>query len=159
MLVMLRSDSAQQQEGMAAMTPQDAPKVVRRLAAAEGFLELGMAPYALGELSRIPDAGPFEGIAKLLAGEALQAEHRFDEAISALNRAAELFPQPFNQRAWWGLSQCYRQQGQLDLAEQAEANATPPDLPPGTKLQVAFISIFQVEDKPQPRHKRPPKKG
>lgn len=141
------------------MTPQDAPKVVRRLAAAEGFLELGLPQYALGELSRITDSGPFEGIAKLLTGEALKAENRFDEAIPALNRAAELFPQPFNQRAWWGLSECYREQGMLDLAEQAVANATPPDLPPGTKLQVAFIPIFQVEDKPQPRTKRPPKKG
>lgn len=141
------------------MTPQDAPKVVRRLAAAEGFLELGLPQYALGELSRISDSGPFEGITKLLTGEALKAEFRFDEAIPALNRAAELFPQPFNQRAWWGLSQCYREQGMLELAEQAEANATPPDLPPGTKLQVAFIPIFQVEDKPQPRTKRPPKKG
>lgn len=141
------------------MTPLDAPKVVRRLAAAEGFLELGLPRYALGELARIPEAGPFEGIAKLLAGEALKAEHRFDEAIPALNRAAELFPQPFNQRAWWGLSQCYREQGQLELAEQAEANATPPNLPPGTKLQVAFIPIFQIENKPQSRVKRPPKKG
>lgn len=149
----------QQQEGLAAMTPLDAPKVVRRLAAAEGFLELGLPHYALSELACIPEAGPFEGIAKLLTGEALKAENRFDEAIPALNRAAELFPQPFNQRAWWGLSQCYREQGLLELAEQAEANATPPNLPPGTKLQVAFIPIFQIEDKPHSRMKRPPKKG
>lgn len=142
------------------MTPNDAPKIVRRLAAAEGFLELGLPQYALSELARVDDAGPFEGIAKLLIGEALKAENRFDEAIPALNRAAELFPQPFNQRAWWGLSQCYREQGMNDLAEQAAANATPPDLPPGTKLQVVFIPIFQIEDKPSSsRSKRPPKKG
>lgn len=141
------------------MTPNDAPRIVRRLAAAEGFLELGLPKYALTELSRVDDAGPFEGIAKLLFGEAMKAENRFEEAIPALNRAAELFPQPFNQRAWWGLSQCYREQGMIDLAEQAAANATPPDLPPGTKLQVVFIPIFQIEDKPASRMKRPPKKG
>ncbi len=141
------------------MTPQDAPWIVRRLAAAEGFLELGLPKYALSELARVDDAGPFEGIAKLLSGEALKAESRFDEAIPALNRAAELFPQPFSKRAWWGLSECYREQGRNDLAEQAVANATPPDLPPGTKLQVVFIPIFQIEEKSQPRTKRPPKKG
>lgn len=147
------------EEGQAAMTPNNAPQIVRRLAAAEGFLELGLPKYALTELSRVEDAGPFEGIAKLLLGEAMKAENRFEEAIPALNRAAELFPQPFNQRAWWGLSQCYREQGMIDLAEQAAANATPPDLPPGTKLQVVFIPIFQIEDKPSARTKRPPKKG
>lgn len=145
----------------AAMIAYDAPKIVRRLAAAEGYLELGLPTYALSELGQIVgDAGPFEGIAQLLKGEALQAEQRFAEAIPALNRAAELFPKPFNQRAWLGLSYCYRKQGDDLLAAEAEANAAPPNLPPGTKLQLVIVPIFRVEEpSSRTRTHQPPKKG
>lgn len=128
-------------------TPTDAHKIVRRLAAAEGYLELNLPEYALGEMAKINDAGAFEGILHLLRGEALQAQARFDEAIPALNRAAELFPAPFNHRALLGLSHCYREQGEVDLADLAEARATPPDLPPGSKLQLVIVPIFQVATK------------
>jgi len=139
------------------MTPQNAQRIVRRLASAEGFLELGLPEYALADLGQVPNAGPFEAIAQLLKGEALQAEERFDEAIGALNRAAELFPKPFNQRALLGLSRCYRMRGEEILAQQAEAAAAPPDLPPGTAMQLVVMPIFKVEDKQSPR--RPPRKG
>jgi tetratricopeptide (TPR) repeat protein len=139
------------------MTPNDAQKIVKRLASAEGYLELGLPQYALADLGQVPDAGPFEAIAQLLKGEALQAEQRLDEAIGALNRAAELFPKPFNQRALLGLSRCYRLRGEEALALQAEAEATPPDLPPGATMQMVVMPIFKVEDKPSPR--RPPRKG
>jgi len=141
------------------MTPQDAQKVVKRLAAAEGYLEMTMPSQALVELEGIEADGPFEAIAQLFRGEALQAIHRFDEAIPALNRAAELFPAPFNQRALLGLSHCYRENGQNDLALLAEAAATPPDMPPGAKLQMAILPIFQIEEKSS-RHRSnqlPPK--
>ena len=141
------------------MTPQDAQKVVKRLAAAEGYLEMTMPAQALVELDGIAADGPFEAIAQLFRGEALQAVQRFDEAIPALNRAAELFPAPFNQRALLGLSRCYRESGQDELAQQAEAAATPPDLPPGAKLQLAILPIFQIEEKSSRRrgNQLPPK--
>ena len=129
------------------MKTHEAQKIVRRLAAAEGYLELELPDYALAELDRVEDPGAFEGIAQLLRGEAYQAQSRFGEAIPALNRAAELFPAPFNHRALLGLSICYRENGQVELADQAEAQATPPDTPPGTKMQVVIVPIFQVANK------------
>uniref|UniRef100_A0A7C2JZ77 Tetratricopeptide repeat protein n=1 Tax=Schlesneria paludicola TaxID=360056 RepID=A0A7C2JZ77_9PLAN len=139
------------------MTPYEAQRIVRRLASAEGYLELGLPQYALADLGQVPHAGPFEAIAQLLKGEALQAEERFDEAIGALNRAAQLFPSPFNQRALLGLSRCYRMRGEEDLAQQAEAAAAPANTPPGTLLQLVIVPIFKVEVKSSQR--RPPRKG
>jgi tetratricopeptide (TPR) repeat protein len=138
-------------------------KIVKRLAAAEGYLELGLPSYALDELNRVTEAGPFEAISQLLRGEALQAEERFSEAIPAFNRAAELVPAPFNQRALLGLSRCYRAAGQEDLAVEAEKAAMPKDLPDGsTAVQIMITPIFQVdlpkEDRFKEQHK-PPKKG
>ncbi|SRR5581483_4386851 len=142
------------------MNPQDAQKVVRRLAAAEGYLELSMPGEALAILEKVEPAGegPFEAIAELFRGEALQAVHRFGEAIPAFNRAAQLFPAPFNQRALLGLSDCYREEGQIDLAQQAKEAATPPDLPPGAEFHLAIVPIFQIEEKPS-RRQSPPVKG
>ena len=138
------------------MKPQDAQKVVRRLAAAEGYLELGMSVRAIAMIESVKDAGPFEAIAELLRGEALQSQSRFDEAIPALNRAAELFPQPFNQRALLSLSHCYRERGDLDLAEQTAAAARPADAPEGFVFDPEITPIFHIES-PNPR--RPPAKG
>ncbi len=138
-------------------------KIVKRLAAAEGYLELGLASYALDELNRVTEAGPFEAISQLLRGEALQAEQRFSEAIPAYNRAAELVPAPFNQRALLGLSRCYRASGQEDLAKEAEKAALPKDVPAGTtNVQIVITPIFQVEMPKEDRFKKsrkPPKKG
>ena len=50
--------------------------VVRHLAAAEGYLELGLPGYALAELNTVADAGPFAPIAELFRGEALQAQEK-----------------------------------------------------------------------------------
>lgn len=145
------------------MKPQlDSQIIVKRLAAAEGYLELGLASYALDELNRVTEAGPFEAISQLLRGEALQAEERFDEAIPAFNRAAELVPAPFNQRALLGLSRCYRAAGQDELAAAAEKAALPKDLPADAKnVEVVLTPIFQVELPHEDRFKesRPPKKG
>lgn len=141
----------------------DSQRVVKRLAAAEGYLELGLPQYALSELDSVQEAGPFEAISQLLRGEALQAEERFSEAIPALNRAAELVPAPFNQRALLGLSRCYRASGQEQLAVEAEQAALPKDQTPesGT-FQIVMTPIFQVEAKTEDRfreQRRPPKKG
>jgi predicted Zn-dependent protease len=120
--------------------------IVRRLAAAEGYLELEMPTYALSELSRVDDAGPFEPIAQLFRGEALQAQQKYAEAIQPLNLAAQMFPKPFSQRAFMALSNCYRHEGQDQLADQAAAEAAPSDADPGaTALQLIVMPIFQVK--------------
>ena|GEM_PF-921972 len=141
----------------------DSQRIVKRLAAAEGYLELGMPTYALGELDRVTEAGPFEAISQLLRGEALQAEQRFSEAIPALNRAAELVPAPFNQRALLGLSRCYRAEGQDALAAEAEQAAMPDDLPEGTQaVQIVITPIFTIDPPAEDRfreQRKPPKKG
>ena len=138
-------------------------KIVKRLAAAEGYLELGLPKYALDQLTSVADAGPFEAISELLRGEALEAEERFAEAIPAFNRAAELVPAPFNQRALVGLSRCYRASGQDALAAEAEQAALPKDAPAGTELKsIVLVPIFQVapaESSRITKSRRPPKKG
>jgi len=127
-------------------TPFNAQLIVRRLAAAEGYLELNMPTYALAELSRVKEAGPFEPIAQLFLGEALQAQEKYAEAIQPLNIAAQMFPKPFNQRAFMALSNCYRHEGQDQLADEAAASAVPPDVTDGpTAVQLAVMPIFQVK--------------
>ena len=122
------------------MNPQ---VVVRRLAAAEGYLELGLPGYALTELNTVADAGPFAPIAELFRGEALQAQEKYADAIAPLNRAAQMFPAPFNQRALLALSNCYRHDGQNQLADEtAAAVQMPADVPAGSKLIIA--PIFHV---------------
>ncbi len=124
-------------ESESRMNPQI---VVRRLAAAEGYLELGLPNYALAELNTVTDPGPFAPIAELFRGEALQAQEKYADAIEPLNRAAQMFPAPFNQRALLALSNCYRHDGQIQLADQtAAAVEMPPDVPIGTKLIIAPI--------------------
>lgn len=127
--------------------PFNAQLTVRRLAAAEGYLELHMPAYALAELGRVQDAGPFEPIAQLFRGEALQAQEKFAEAIEPLNLAAQMFPKPFNQRAFMALSNCYRHEGQEKLADEAAAAAAPPDAAAGpTALQLVVMPIFQIQN-------------
>ncbi|HEY0980620.1 MULTISPECIES: tetratricopeptide repeat protein [unclassified Schlesneria] len=117
--------------------------VVRRLAAAEGYLELGLPNYALAELNTVTDPGPFAPIAELFRGEALQAQEKYADAIEPLNRAAQMFPSPFNQRALLALSNCYRHDGQIQLADEtAAALDMPDDVPVGAKLIIA--PIFHV---------------
>ena len=48
--------------------PFNSVQVVRRLAAAEGYLEIGLPTYALSELSLVGDPGPFEPIVQLFRG-------------------------------------------------------------------------------------------
>lgn len=132
-----------EEETGTAFNPQS---IVRRLAAAEGYLELEMPTYALAELDLVPDPGPFEPIAQLFRGEALQAQEKYAEAIQPLNRAAQMFPKPFNQRAFMALSNCYRHEGQDALADEAAAAAAPPDANGGpTAVQMIVMPIFQVK--------------
>lgn len=133
----MTTNDATAEEGM---NPQT---IVRRLAAAEGYLELGLPEYALTELNGVADPGPFAPIAELFRGEALQAQEKYADAIAPLNRAAQMFPAPFNQRALMALSNCYRHDGQTQLADEtAAAVEMPADVPAGAKLVIA--PIFHV---------------
>ena len=98
-------------------------KIVRRLAAAEGYLELGMPQHAMRELNAVDDPGPYQTVKSFLAGEALKAQDRYAEAAELLQRAAETAPLPQSPRVWMSLSECLRKNGQDDLADEAEQNA------------------------------------
>jgi len=134
--------------------PFNPQRVVKRLAAAEGYLEIGLPTYALSELNRVREAGPFEPIVQLFRGEALQAQEKFADAIAPLNRAAEMFPAPFNQRALMALSNCYRHEGQDRLADEAIAAAIPADAKPGTTVQAVIAPIFLIKSPEQGRSNR-----
>lgn len=103
------------------------PRILRRLTAAEGYLDLEMPRHALAELDALDDYGPFEAAVHFLRGQALKAEQRFEEAIGALQRAAEMIPAPHNSVAWLSLSECFREQGREALADAIEkfARAVP----------------------------------
>ena len=140
----MTTDEATTETSETKMPPQI---VVRRLAAAEGYLELGLPAYALVELNSVRDAGAFAPIAELFRGEALQAQEKYADAIAPLNRAAHMFPAPFNQRALLALSNCYRKDGQIQLADEtAAAVEMPPDVPADAKLIIA--PIFHIAKNP-----------
>lgn len=101
-------------------------KTVRCLFAAEGYLELELPERAIQELDRIEEAGELAPYASYLRGQALRDLERFDEAIDALQEAAETIPAPFNQKVWGDLSDCFRQEGLQELADVAELFAEDP---------------------------------
>ena len=134
------------------MQSSSSQKSMRRLVAAEGYLELGMPKNALKELREIDEAGPLEGPRDFLTGLALKAQQQYAEAVAPLRRAAQALPAPVSQQAWLSLIECYRASGQHDLAKAAQqvaessdttAAPSPPEAPndeeatdrPGTVLE------------------------
>lgn len=109
------------------MYSDSAPRVFRRLLAAEGYLELGMPQHALEELDAVEHPGPFEPPLQFMRGEALRAQERYEDAIQPLQLAAKLIPPPHNRQAWLALSDCFRHRGHEVLADVAEmfADAQP----------------------------------
>lgn len=105
------------------MIPRIPQKTVRRLLAAEGYLELGMPRQALRELEKVTDAGSLTASHAFLRGESLKRVGRYSEAIQPLQYAADLLPTPHSQLPWKSLSTCYRESGQSELAETAEHTA------------------------------------
>lgn len=95
------------------------PKVVHKLMAAEGYLELGMPIQALEALSTVDEAGPLEAMRLYLIGESYLRQERYHEAIEPLHQAARLFPVMESRKAWSSLSECFRQGGYHELAEVA----------------------------------------
>lgn len=121
------------------------PRILRRLTAAEGYLDLEMPRQALAELDSLDDYGPFEAAMFFLRGQALKAEQRFDEAIAPLQRAAELIPAPHNRAAWISLSECFREQGRVALADALEKFA---DASQSAHAVPLFKVTLQIEPLP-----------
>ncbi|MFK7778582.1 MAG: hypothetical protein QM501_10810 [Gimesia sp.] len=105
------------------MIPRIPQKTIRRLMAAEGYLELGMPIQALRELDKVSDPGSLTASYSYLRGESLKRIGRYSEAIKPLQYAADLLPIPHSQLPWKSLSDCYRESGQNDLANNAEKTA------------------------------------
>jgi hypothetical protein len=101
------------------MRVQPGAKTVRRLLAADGFLDLGMPERAVAELESMEDPGMLEGPRQLLLGIALKQLHDFREAITHLEQAARLMPSPVRRFAWKELSDCYQAVGSSELATMA----------------------------------------
>lgn len=78
-------------------------RLMKRLTAAEGYLDLELPECALRELNSVTDAGPYSPTVEFLKGEALIALERFDEAIIPLQRAAAMIPAPAGCQSWEAL--------------------------------------------------------
>lgn len=123
------------------MNERQAHRIMRRLSAAEGYLQLGMADYALEEIDAIDDIGPFSPPRDLLRGEALKELERYDEAIEALQEAARTVAPPHRRMAWDSLIACFRARGQGDIADVLEHATNTPgswqiELPEGVQVQI-----------------------
>jgi predicted Zn-dependent protease len=106
-------------------------RVVRKLTAADGYLELGMPAQALTELESLGDAGPLQPAVDFMTGLALKDQQRFEEAIEPLQKAAIEIPAPHNRDVWLSLGECYRGAGAPELAAIADMFADEPGVPPG----------------------------
>lgn len=94
-------------------------KTLKRLTAAEGYLELDLPDLALEELDGVEQPGPYGAVIDWLTGEALKEKREYDAAIDSLSRAIPGIPSPHNRRAIEALSECFRQTGRDELAEAA----------------------------------------
>ncbi|MDG1894321.1 MAG: hypothetical protein P8J37_05385 [Fuerstiella sp.] len=102
------------------MRTQVTPKIIRRLVAADGYMELNMPHRAITELEKVDSAGPLEGPRRLLLGIALKRSGDEQQAIPQLEAAARMMPSPVRRFAWSELSSCYRMVGSEELADLAE---------------------------------------
>jgi len=98
-------------------------RLIRRLTAAEGYLELDLPDYALEELERIDDPGPYTGVVDWLTGEAFREKQDYNAAIERLQRAVRDIPVPHNRAAVNSLTACLRNTGRDDLADAIEKYA------------------------------------
>ena len=98
-------------------------RVAKRLKEAQGYFELGLTQRTLDCLDGLGELGPFEPEVELLRGQALRMENRYDDAASALKAAARKFPAPYDRSAWYALSLCYRQAGDVNRAIHSLARA------------------------------------
>jgi len=117
------------------------PRSVRRLLAADGYLDLGMPQQAVGELEKIEDPGVLEGPCELLHGMALKQLDDHPEAIRHLERAARIMPAPVRKFAWRELAESYDAVGSQELAQLATRLAGPIDYKLKISLPFSDLSI------------------
>ncbi len=98
-------------------------RISKRINAAAGYLELGMAQHTLDCLENLGSPGPFEAEVDLLRGEAFRLLHRFEDAAVALTTAATKLPSPKDKSVWLALSICYQEAGDHKKALQMLAHA------------------------------------
>lgn len=98
-------------------------QIVRRLTAAEGFIELQLPEMALHELSGIEEPGRFILPCLWLTSESLKQLQRFDEAATVLNQMVDRVPGQFNQPIKDSLRDCLERLGR----------DVPPELVPSTE--------------------------
>lgn len=135
------------------MTTTRSPRtLIRRLAAADGYLDLGMPRQALEELALIDDFGPLDAPAQFLRGKAFKAQERYVEAIEPLERAARLIPAPFSAPIWKMLGECFRHEGQTEQADAAdtEADESFAKAPEGAGAPMISIQLVTPEAKAKP---------
>ena len=132
-------------------------KTVRRLCAAEGYLELDMPDHALAELDAVADAGPLEPHAQFLRGASLMAKECYDDAVAPLQRAAMSAPCPYNRLAWLTLGECFRKGGREELAALADKFAdSPPETPESKRPAINFVLVLQKWLSSQPSRSSQP---
>lgn len=109
------------------MVAESDNRTVRKLTAAEGYLELELPKLALEELATIGDPGEYQIPVMWMTGEALKADGQFDEAVAPLKLVAESVEGPISARAWESLSDCLEKSGRKLPTE--EPTITRSDLP------------------------------
>ncbi|MHC4878158.1 MAG: hypothetical protein ACYTGL_17015 [Planctomycetota bacterium] len=133
------------------MAARPASSVIRRLTSAEGYLELNLPELALAELERITDAGPFAIPVMWMTAEALKALGRFDEAIAPLRHVARSVPKPLRRQAWESLSECLKNAGRPEAADDALATSahfsvdTDAEIPTTHQLRLELPDIGKLE--------------
>ncbi len=79
---------------------------VRRLTAAEGYLDLDLPKLALEELDRIQEPGPLHIPYLWLRAAALKADGRFEEAAIPLRELTQCMPASIDQKVQQSLAEC-----------------------------------------------------
>ncbi|QDT41307.1 hypothetical protein Pan241w_13670 [Gimesia alba] len=120
------------------------PKVIHKIMAAEGYLELGMPIQALDALHSMEDAGVLEAMRLYLIGEAYRRQEKYHEAIEPLHQAARLFPVMESRKAWSSLSECFRLGGYHELAEVASLTAEAVE---EIEVTCAVLSLTETQKK------------
>jgi tetratricopeptide (TPR) repeat protein len=104
-------------------------RVSKRLAEAEGYLELGMAQHALDRLDGLDDAGLLASAVDVVRGKAMWQQRRYDDAVESLRSAVARDHSPHHRQAWLALSVYYRDRGLADEAIDRLARARGARLP------------------------------